>query len=255
MVETNTLRLPFRNLKNAFDAVADNKNRLAGAKAAFENQAAEAAENAKVTSPYALWRSRIQSLIEATYPPGTEILMLREPIQAGDPDFRGDVAVDDEFLTEEQVRRVRILVLPLDRANVLDDMGRLVLGNQFDEDVRKYPPSFWFSVLRSYKIFDKKYNADSNSPERCFDMLFGYTYHLWQNDRWMTHHGRGWGGEKMVAALALHWKRLLKLHSPKSLGLDHEVSYPSVLWFLHNFKTTLESVEMYGDPPLIFKYS
>ena len=86
-------------------------------------------------------------------------------------------------------------------------------------------------------------------------MLFGFNYNLSRNRRWLTHNGRGWGGEKMITGLALRWKHLLKYSTEHIImELDWEFSHPAVLYFVENFKITVETAEMFGNPKLRFDY-
>ena len=59
--------------------------------------------------------------------------------------------------------------------------------------------------------------------------------------------------ERMVAALARHWRNLLKKNSPEELGLDTEFSHPALLYFLRSFKKQAESVDTFTDP-IVFRF-
>jgi hypothetical protein len=187
------------------------------------------------------------------YPYGTGHLDLRAAIQEGDPEFKGSLDLDEIVFSEAQVQRIQVLIVPMDRYSSVDEMGLLLLGKQFGRRDKVFGPGYSYHVLRTYNdVFKQRYGNVSESKKR-FNMMFGYSYHLYRNDWWMTHHGRGWGGEKMVVGLAFRWKELFKT-SARHLGLDEEFSYPAVRYFLEEFKRKVESVETYGEPPLTFEY-
>ena len=149
-----------------------------------------------------------------------------------------------------------LIIIPTSRRQTMDKMKQLVLGGLYHQPKKVFTPSFAYSILRAFETFKRQLaQADASKNEKTqFDLLFGFTYEIWKNDYWMTHHSRGWGGEKMVLVLATKWRELLKECTPDDLGLDTDVSYPSLLWFLQAFKDTVESVETYGDPQMVFNY-
>ena len=187
--------------------------------------------------------------VTSKYPYGNGYIDIRGAIQEGDPEWQEDFDLDAVVFSEKQVRRIRVLIVPAERYIAIDEMGRLILGEEFDLRNKVLGPGFSYSVLRSYDAFKRLYSDTTEIPKR-FNVIFGFTYHLSRNSRWMTHHGRGWGGEKMVAGLAQRWKGLLKQHSSQHLGLDLEFSYPAVTHFLEDFKKAVETFETYGDPQL-----
>jgi hypothetical protein len=190
------------------------------------------------------------------YPDGTDFLLIRDALLVSDDDGHGGVAPMDinlEELSKEQLTTIRVLIVPLQRRETMDQMGKLILGDSFGQDNINYDRIFWFSVLKSYRIFKRSYASEPRGLAGRFNLLFGFTYYLALHPHWMTHHARGWGGEKMVAGLASRWKQLLK-YSPGQLGLDKEYSYPALLCFLEEFKTKVEAADTNGDPKLQFDY-
>ncbi|MGK3736519.1 MAG: hypothetical protein ACI90V_003361 [Bacillariaceae sp.] len=200
--------------------------------------------NCSSKSPAEVFLNRLADVLSDQYPPDTNHMVLRDTI---DVDF-----IPLNSLSETQIGTIRVMMIPNKRKKTMDGMGRLILGANFDRDQPNYVQGFWYSVLRSYDTFKQIYAAEKHVTER-FDMLFGFSYNLFKNQRWLTHNGRGWGGEKMIVGLALRWKHVLK-YSPEKIGLDQEFSYPAVLWFVEEFKLAVENAEMYGNPKLKFDY-
>ena len=204
------------------------------------------------TRPNEVFLTRLNSVMAIGYPLGTGYLDIRGAIQEGDAEWTENLDLDHIDFTDDQVKRIRVLIMPRERYTSKDEMGILLLGNQFHRRHKNFTAGFSYHVLRAYDLFKDRYAKTSTKRER-FNMLFGFTFHLHSNDWWMTHHGRGWGGEAMVARLARHWKQLLQ-NETSHLGLDTEFSYPAVKYFLEDFKRKVEQVEMYGEPPMKFAY-
>lgn len=118
----------------------------------------------------------------------TSYIDIRGAIQEGDSESREDFDLDAVTFTEKQVRRIRVLILPSERCAVIDDMGKLILGQEFGRRRKVFGPGFWHSLLRSYDTF-KQLLSDTVDPFKLFNMFFGFTYQLSRNPRWMTH---GW---------------------------------------------------------------
>jgi hypothetical protein len=189
------------------------------------------------------------------YAEGTDFLLIRDVIFSDDDDNRDGASseINLDELSNEQLTTIRVLIVPIQRQETMDQMGKLILGTNFGRNNIPYDRNFWFSVLKSYDTFKMFYAQESSDLATRFNLLFGFTFHLSNHPHWMNHHARGWGGEKMVSGLANKWKQLMRC-LPGHMGLDIEYSYPAVLCFLEEFKTTVESVNTYGDPKLQFDY-
>lgn len=191
----------------------------------------------------------VTNILNDRYPSDTDHLVIRE---AAVEDRANGRIVPLNSVRKEQIETIRVMMIPPKRKDTMKRMEKMILGSNFDQKHPRYGPGFWHSVLRSYSSFKKIYIAEKHIKER-FDLLFGFTYCLSKHRRWLTHNARGWGGEKMVAGLALRWKHLLK-YSPEQMGLDEEYSYPALMHLVEDFKIAVESVETYGNPTLQFEY-
>ncbi|KAL3906817.1 MAG: hypothetical protein SGARI_003830 [Bacillariaceae sp.] len=221
----------------------------------FEDE--EDDEYALPTSPSAIFQERFANVL-SYYPANSDYLVIRDAIIDeeihDDADSNSSHEVPITSLTMEQLNTIRVLVVTPIRQERMDEMGRLILGSKFGEQNQfSYGPGFWYTVLRSYAQFKTIFGTEKDVGTR-FDLIFGFTRYLSMHTRWLTHHGRKWGGESMISGLALRWKHMLQ-YSAKELELDEEFSLPAVLCFLEEFQTTVESAEMYGDPPLRFDYT
>jgi hypothetical protein len=242
---------PLRNIGNSYDSrpahnkASDHINRLI--------KIYESPPEKKIT-PIEDFLQRFKTVVSSRYPYGTGYIDIRGAIQEGDSEWRNDLDLDEVSFTKAQVRRIRVLILPMERCRAMDDMGILILGEEeFHRRNKEYTTGFSYSVLRSYLTLKRIYSQTEKDIPKRFNLLFGFTYHLYRNPRWMTHHGRDLGGENILTGLALWWKDLLK-QSAQELALDLEFSYPAVMHFVEDFKKSVESVEKYGDPRLRFEY-
>lgn len=190
------------------------------------------------------------------YPSDSDYLVIRDAVLDDDDatmETRDPRQISLSSISMEQVETIRLMIVTPTRLQMMDGMGKLILGPKFGRTKISNGPGFWHSVLRSYATF-KQLFANEKETSRRFDMLFGFTYYLAEYPRWISQHGRGWGGETMVAGLAMRWKHILK-HSPHELLLDEEFSLPATTCLLEEFRLMVESAEMYGDPALRFAYS
>ena len=56
----------------------------------------------------------------------------------------------------------------------------------------------------------------------------------------------------MIAALARHWRNLLRKNTPEQLGLDSDFSYPALISFLQAFKDCVERVNVFAGIAMKF---
>ena len=256
-------RKPFQNVTNSATLGSNNGGKRAGNKQLKVSvQARSNATNIKVVpkiSPHdrylaSINNNNVQS--QFIYVDSNTPINLRANVNGPDTTCNVDkqsYSTVGNSSSREQIAEL-IIVLPSNRRHTVEKMKKLVLGGLYRQENRIFTPSFSFSILRAFETFKRQY-SETNDSKTHFDLLFGFTYEIWKNDYWMTHHARGWGGEKMISALGVRWNELLQQCTADDLGLDTDISFPSLLWFLKTFKSTVEDVETYGDPKMIFNYA
>jgi len=162
----------------------------------------------------------------------------------------------EKALTQDEVDKFRIVLMPQKRADDFEVMEKLVLGDQYGGGFMMFNTRFSYEILGSFEQFKRMYNK-AKDPKTKFNYIFGFTSCLDDYDVWMHDHEAGWGsecgGSKMISGLGRMWKNLFKKHSAEQLGLD-KFSEPGVKAFLAKFKATVESVDMYDEPDLKFNY-
>lgn len=188
------------------------------------------------------------------YSAGTALMYIREIIEPGDSEYDYiDDYVCASTLTQEQVDRMRIIVLPWRRE------ARLVSYiNQFspssNQSTLHSVKNDRSTVLADFEYFHKRY-LRIHDPKEKFDELFGFSFAIKHQSEWIFEYESQRKREKMIGNLAKHWRNLMMRHSPEQLGLDREFSLPALMDFLNKFKQLCDSIETFGNPPIFFQYS
>jgi hypothetical protein len=157
---------------------------------------------------------------------------------------------DTSKYTQEQMDSLRFIMITQNRADKLDEMRDLILGDQADSCLKMFNTSFSNTVHDSlYTI--KSLLKKAKNPADKFDLLFSYTYTVKEFDVWM-HDNEGDMGE-FTKGLASIWKNLLK-NSDENLEIDAEYTKPALEEFLQQFKNKVESEEVNEYGEMKFKY-
>jgi hypothetical protein len=161
---------------------------------------------------------------------------------------------DPTKCSQEQVDNVRVIVITKDRQDRMEEMSKLILGDQHGRQLMTFSTSFSYEVINAWNAFTVRFQEAGNCWQEKFDLLLGFTETLKEHDVWMHDHEVGWGGEKMVRQLALSWKLVLKRNDDE-LGIDPEYTRPGIVALLEQFKEAVESVELHdGDELMRFDF-
>jgi hypothetical protein len=202
-------------------------------------------------SPFEILLEDLNQVIQCSnYLDGTALMYVREIFEPEDPEFDFITSkVNACQLTQEQVNRLRIMIIPEHREEIL------LAYLDYYERANSQPHAIETSthVLKHFEGFKRRYSMTRDLKEK-FDLLFGFSFAIKKYSLWMYRRERMRARGKMVAGLARHWRHLLRKHTPEQLGLDRDFSYPALLTFLNDFKKQTESVEMFGDPCIKFVY-
>lgn len=217
------------------------------------NNGATGKSVAKMSSPFETSLDHLSSVIRRDgHPDGTAVMYIREIFEPGDWEFESiseHSYVCATQLSQEQVDRLRIMVLPKRRENILVaylDHYRMSYqrGDALDETV---------DALHYFEAFDRRFITTTDQKAK-FDVLFGFTFAIKRFSGWMFRYENERKREKMIASLAKHWRRLLGVFKPEEFGCDREFSYPALLTFLETFKRQAESIETFNQSPIKFVY-
>lgn len=204
------------------------------------------------TTPFDVMMTALNH-VTSRFPNDTAIVYIREILEPGDPEygFLGTAPVRTSILSQKQVQRIRLLIVPQRREEILvaylDHYKILHATNALVH--RKFSSQ----VVQHFCGFQKRYSSSTSVEER-FDLLFGFSFAIHKYSAWMYEYERKRSREKLLSALARHWRHLLMKHSPEELGLDAEFSYPAVFSFLDRFKQQIESIDMKDLPGLRFVF-
>lgn len=203
------------------------------------------------------------------YPKDTAILYIREIFEPQDSEYGFlDPTVAASRLSQEQVDRLRIMILPQRREEIL-----VAYLDHYKEVAGSNNNKYNNNVIQNFSGFQRRYSCCKNLKEKV-DLLFGFSFAIQRYSSWMyvttTDDSSNDDNnksdrenvvmkirsiEKMVAALARHWRNLfMKKSSPEELGLDREFSYPAVFSFLESFKLQVESIDTKGLPAFKFVF-
>jgi hypothetical protein len=159
---------------------------------------------------------------------------------------------DSDNITQEQMDCLRFVLITQNRADKLEEMQALILGDQNGASFMMFNTSFSYTVHDSLEQLKSLLKGKANkTPAQKLDLLFAYTHTVKEYDVWM-HDNEGDMGD-FTKGLAAIWKRLLK-GTNGDLGIDAEFTKPALEEFLHQFQTSVESVEAYDGVGMKFKY-
>jgi hypothetical protein len=235
-----------------------------------DGAAPAAAKKAKVTtrsdaaakSPYEVQRQEFSSVVKRLDALGA--MCVRDLDMGKDPDAEEEDEDEEEelnkeeydakckTLTQKQVDAWRCIIVTKELDKGMEDMGKLVLGDQYGGSFMMFDTSFSYQVLGAFDIFNKKYMRPIGAAKQ-FPLLFGFTNTISENDVWMHDHESEWGGERMIKSLGRKWMVLMS-KTPKQLGIDSEFTLPAVKAFLKDFKEKVESIDTCDDPAMAFNY-
>ena len=152
---------------------------------------------------------------------GTALMYIREIFEPGDVeyDYIGDYVCATQ-LSFEQVNRLRILVLPQRREEIL-----LIYLDHFDDraeaednvNFKNIPFNESTDVLQHFESFQQRYLSIFD-PKTKFDLLFGFSFAIKHHSSWIFKYESQRKRESMVSSLARHWRNLIARNSAADLG-------------------------------------
>ena len=159
-----------------------------------------------------------------------------------DDDDDEEEDVDKSTYTKEDMESLRFILINQSRADQLEEMEKLVLGDQAGSPFMMFNTSFSYQVLNSWYSVKQMMSSRSATMTltKRIDILFAYTHIIHQHDVWM--HDNEGGMDTLVKGLASTWKRLLSKNSDDDLGLD-TYSKAGILELLSQFKKCVEEMD------------
>jgi hypothetical protein len=164
-------------------------------------------------------------------------------------------------LTQAQVDCFRCVFMPNDRADAVEEMEKLILGEQYGQRMMMFGTYFANQVAEAYngrfKILMAR-AAHQNRPATTLNLLFGLTFALREYDTWMNDFEVGFVteyGSKMIKSLAAYWKHLLTNVSAADMGILEDFTLPGIHAYLAQFKSIVEDIDTYDEAAYEFNYA
>jgi hypothetical protein len=115
---------------------------------------------------------------------------------------------NDEW-TDAELDYMRWVIITQRRADELENMQELVLGEQAGDSMLMFNTSFSYEIMDSFGELASEVKKTKDFGAK-LDKLFAYTHAIDSHDVWVHDHECGWGGERFIAGLAKLWKVALK---------------------------------------------
>ena len=150
------------------------------------------------------------------YGDGTAVMYIREIFEPGDVeyDYIGDYVCATQ-LSREQVDRLRIIIIPPRREEILVSyLDHYKIANQqqhiFNEST---------DVVRHFEGFHRRYlKLSIEEGKEKFDVLFSFTFAIKTYSGWIFKFETTKKRSTMIATLAKHWRKLFGEYTPSELG-------------------------------------
>lgn len=154
--------------------------------------------------------------------------------------------------SDAELEYMRWVIITQRRADELEHMKEVVLGDDAHADFLVFNTSFSYEVMESFGELQDEYK-NAKGWDAKLDKLFAYTHSIDEHDVWMHDHEVGWGGHRFIAALARLWKTVLR-QSDVTLRVDSEFSRPGLVNMLERFKAKVEAIEQIDEPEIMFNF-
>jgi hypothetical protein len=160
------------------------------------------------------------NLITIRYPVDTALLYIREIIEPGDLEYGlfvgGTRSIEASRLSEKQVSRLRIMILPKRREDIL-------VSYLHQYKMLKFSSRFLSKVVKDFATFQQKYSKSTSLKEK-FDLLFGFSYAIHKYSAWMYRYERSRSREKVSRIGLEAWRQFDPIESAvTNCGILHFV--------------------------------
>eukprot|EP01052_Picozoa_sp_SAG31_P002960 SAG31_NODE_108_length_24741_cov_6.933041_12_plen_241_part_00 len=142
----------------------------------------------------------------------------RHEDSSDEEDDDAEEKAQDEW-TDAEMDYMRWVIITQRRADELENMKELVLGEQAGDSLLMFNTSFSYEIMDSFGELASEVKKTKDFGAK-LDKLFAYTYTIDQHDVWVHDHECGWGGERFIAGLAKLWKVVLKKPDVRRHRLD-----------------------------------
>jgi hypothetical protein len=153
-----------------------------------------------------------------------------------DEDSEEDQSQTEKVYTEEDISKLRHVLLTERRVKLIDKMEALILGDQHKDSVKFFNTSY--SNLISSVVPKQIIFASGKPLPEQFDRVLGITKAIINYDSWMYDHDDYDAIQDMLDLLSEAWKEIMA-HNNEELGIDMEYTRPGMEKMLINFQKLL----------------
>ena len=153
--------------------------------------------------------------------------------------------IDEDTLTQSELDGMRHILITQARADALEKMEKLVLGDQAGERFLSFTTSFSYRVVPLIAAAAKGTAAarwGGNSAAARFDVLFALTHAVSQHDVWAHDHEDSDEVVRAVNALGKAWRALLA-QPDAALGIDSEYTRPGAVALCAELEAKIDHLE------------
>jgi hypothetical protein len=147
--------------------------------------------------------------------------------------------VEKEY-TDEEMAKLRHVLLTERRAKLITEMEVLMLGDQHQDLVKSFNTSYSNHIISA--VPQQIIFASAKALPEQFDHVFGITKAIQNYDNWMYDYDEYNALQNMLDLLAETWKGILS-HSNEELEIDMEYTRPGIEKMLQNFEKLLINCE------------
>jgi hypothetical protein len=166
--------------------------------------------------------------------------MMIRGLNHDDDDDDEEEEEDNTRYTMEQMESLRYIIMTKNRIKQFEDMKKLILGSNANDNFLMFNTSFSYTVMDSWDTLKRM--LQRKTPAQKLDILIAYTSTLLDYDFWMNDNEGGM--DVVVKGLGSAWKRLLK-NGDEALGWDVEYTKPGVIELLRQFEKSINRFDDY----------
>jgi len=157
-----------------------------------------------------------------------------------DEESEDDQSNSKKVYSEEDISKLRHVLLTKRRVKFIEKMEALILGKQYKDSIKMFDTSFSYLIS---SVVPKQIILASGKPlPEEFDRVLGITKAIINYDTWMYDYEDFDAIQHMLELLAEAWKDILE-HTNEEIGIDVEFTRPGIEKMLENFEKLLIDCE------------
>lgn len=111
-------------------------------------------KKAKQKSPHDLYFDELQAFLKKNNGIGNMLVRGIDDGEVDEEDYASEQEEDTSKYTAEQMKGLRFIVITQERADALEEMDQLILGDQYGQSCIMFRTSFSYHVLGTWEIYE-----------------------------------------------------------------------------------------------------